>query len=83
MSTDPYSVERRPLSNLLSMLKSRTLVPAPCARDFVWNAKQVCRLLDSIYQRHPIGPIVLLNIKASDSSTCADTTVTELLIDGK
>jgi hypothetical protein len=71
------------IGRLLHCLQSGTLVPAPFARGFDWQPKQVCRLLQSVYQRNPIGAAIVQCIGPENRADWSHTTATEVLIDGK
>lgn len=73
----------RSIARLLHSLQSGTLVPAPFARGFDWQPKQVCGLLQSVYHRNPIGAVIVQCIGPENRADWSHTTATEVLIDGK
>lgn len=48
-------VERYNLQRLRRLFERRVLAVPEIQREFVWNTKKVCTLLDSIYRGYPIG----------------------------
>ena len=57
--TQPYSARQTTLANLIDDYLSGQLVIPNIQRNFVWDAKQVPLLIDSIYRGYPINPIIL------------------------
>ena len=58
-STNLYSMRQTSLANLINDYMSGQLVIPNIQRNFVWDAKQVPMLIDSIYRGYPINPIIL------------------------
>lgn len=57
----PYQIK-----TLNSLLTKRIFAIPRLQRDFVWNEKKACALLDSIYQGYPIGTIMIWNAKKTN-----------------
>ena len=54
ISFKPYSLRR-----LFALFDERKLAIPQLQREFVWNAKKACKLLDSINQNYPIGTAMI------------------------
>lgn len=47
------------LSRLRGLVESGIFAVPQLQREFVWNAKKACQLLDSIYRKYPIGTLLV------------------------
>src|SRR5688500_14095301 len=47
------------LKRLHSLIERGVFAVPELQREFVWNARKVCDLLDSIHQKYPIGTILI------------------------
>ncbi len=56
---DSISVKRVPLKRLQTMVEGGIFAIPELQREFVWNARKACDLLDSIYRNYPIGTILV------------------------
>jgi hypothetical protein len=48
-----------PVRRLFGWFDQRSLAIPEVQREFVWNAKRACALLDSIYRGYPIGTVMI------------------------
>lgn len=53
-----YSVHQQPVDTLLSWIKSGEIAIPEIQRPFVWKAKKVRDLIDSLYKGYPVGYII-------------------------
>jgi len=53
-----YSVHQQPVDTLLSWIKSKEIAIPEIQRPFVWQAKKVRDLIDSLYKGYPVGYII-------------------------
>lgn len=53
-----YSVHQQPVETLLSWIKSGDIAIPEIQRPFVWKARKVRDLIDSLYQGFPVGYII-------------------------
>jgi len=58
MLTQIYSVTQPPIETLLSWVKNDEIAIPEIQRPFVWEAKKVRDLLDSLYRGYPIGYLI-------------------------
>ena len=83
MIVQQYSVNQYPIQTLLTWVQSGEIAIPEIQRPFVWNARKVRDLLDSLYQGYPIGYLITWrnpNIKLKDGSISAGK---RILIDGQ
>ena len=53
-----YTVMAHPIDVFLTYVKSGEIAIPEIQRPFVWEAKMVRRLLDSLYRGYPIGYLI-------------------------
>jgi len=53
-----YSVHQQSVDTLLSWIKSGDIAIPEIQRPFVWKAKKVRDLIDSLYNGYPVGYII-------------------------
>lgn len=53
-----YSVHQQPVETLLSWIKAGEIAIPEIQRPFVWKAKKVRDLIDSLYRGYPVGYII-------------------------
>lgn len=78
-----YSTNSLPVSVLISQILSKQIAIPEIQRPFVWKAKQVRDLMDSLYKGYPTGYIIIWqnpNIKLKDGSLSVGK---EIIIDGQ
>lgn len=78
-----YSVLQHPVETLLSWIKSGEIAIPEIQRPFVWKAKKVRDLIDSLYKGYPVGYIITWQnptVKLKDGSFSRNKKV---LIDGQ
>lgn len=78
-----YSTNSLPVSVLISQILSKQIAIPEIQRPFVWKAKQVRDLMDSLYKGYPIGYIIIWqnpNIKLKDGSLSVGK---KIIIDGQ
>lgn len=78
-----YSTNSLPVSVLISQILSKQIAIPEIQRPFVWKAKQVRDLMDSLYKGYPTGYIIIWqnpNIKLKDGSLSVGT---KIIIDGQ
>lgn len=78
-----YSVHQQPIDTLLSWIKSGDIAIPEIQRPFVWKAKKVRDLIDSLYKGYPIGYIITWknpNVKLKNGTLSEGKKV---LIDGQ
>ncbi|MCE5187450.1 MAG: DUF262 domain-containing protein [Planctomycetaceae bacterium] len=83
MSTQRYSVTPHPIETLLTWVKSGEIAIPEIQRPFVWEAKKVRNLLDSLYQGFPVGYLIAWRnptVRLKDGSLSAGK---RILIDGQ
>lgn len=83
MSTQRYSVTPHPIETLLTWVKSGEIAIPEIQRPFVWEATKVRNLLDSLYQRYPVGYLIAWRsptVKLKDGTSSAGK---RILIDGQ
>lgn len=80
---DKYSVTQYSVSSLLSYIKEGEIAIPEIQRPFVWKARQVRDLIDSLYNGYPTGYLIIWqnpDVKLKDGSTAVGKKV---LIDGQ
>lgn len=78
-----YSVHQQPVETLLSWIKSGEIAIPEIQRPFVWKAKKVRDLIDSLYKGYPVGYIITWrnpDVKLKNGNLSAGKKV---LIDGQ
>jgi hypothetical protein len=83
MSTQRYSVTPHPIETLLTWMKSGEIAIPEIQRPFVWEAKQVRDLLDSLYRGFPVGYLIAWRnptVRLKDGTSSAGK---RILIDGQ
>lgn len=83
MPTQRYSVTPHPIETLLSWVKSGEIAIPEIQRPFVWEAKKVRDLLDSLYRGYPIGYLIAWRnptVKLKDGTSSSGK---RILIDGQ
>lgn len=78
-----YSTNSLPVSVLISQIMSKQIAIPEIQRPFVWKAKQVRDLMDSLYKGYPTGYIIIWqnpNIKLKDGSLSVGK---KIIIDGQ
>lgn len=78
-----YSVLQHPVETLLAWIKSGEIAIPEIQRPFVWKAKKVRDLIDSLYKGYPVGYIITWQnptVKLKDGSFSRNKKV---LIDGQ
>lgn len=78
-----YSTNSLPVSVLISQILSKQIAIPEIQRPFVWKAKQVRDLMDSLYKGYPTGYIIIWqnpNIKLKDGSLSVGK---KIIIDGQ
>ena len=83
MSIQQYSVNQYPIQTLLTWIKSKEIAIPEIQRPFVWNAKQVRDLIDSLYVGYPIGYLIVWRnptVKLKDGTSSEGK---RILIDGQ
>ena len=58
MPTQQYEVQHTSVESLLVRIKDGKIVFPEIQRPFVWNSKQVCEFIDSLYLGYPVGYII-------------------------
>jgi hypothetical protein len=58
MTSLRYSVTPHPIDTPLTWLKSGEITIPEIQRPFIWGATKVRNLLDSLYQRYPVGYLI-------------------------
>ena len=80
---DKYSVTQYSISSLLSYIREGEIAIPEIQRPFVWKARQVRDLIDSLYNGYPTGYLIIWqnpDVKLKDGSTAVGKKV---LIDGQ
>ena len=83
MATQRYTVTPHPIETLLTWVKSGEIAIPEIQRPFVWNARKVRALLDSLYQGYPVGYLIAWRnptIRLKDGTLSAGK---RILIDGQ
>lgn len=83
MNEQKYNVNQRMVSNILSLVQTKTIAIPEIQRPFVWDSSKVRDLIDSLYQGFPIGYIVTWqnpSVRLKDGSLSIGKTI---LIDGQ
>jgi len=83
VATQRYSVTPHPIETLLTWVKSGEVAIPEIQRPFVWDAKKVRNLLDSLYNGFPVGYLITWRnpgVKLKDGSLAAGK---RILIDGQ
>lgn len=78
-----YSTNSLPVSVLISQILSKQIAIPEIQRPFVWKAKQVRDLMDSLYKGYPTGYIIIWqnpNVKLKDGSLSVGK---KIIIDGQ
>ena len=78
-----YSVNQQLISTLLGWIQSDEIAIPEIQRPFVWPAKKVRDLLDSLYKGYPVGYLIIWksnNVKLKDGSKSGGK---KILIDGQ
>jgi uncharacterized protein with ParB-like and HNH nuclease domain len=57
-----------PIKKVLSFLGERRFAIPKLQREFVWDLKKACKLLDSIYRNIPIGTILIWDTSRNQSN---------------
>jgi hypothetical protein len=81
--TQRYSVTPHPIETLLIWVKTGEIAIPEIQRPFVWEAKDVRNLLDSLYQGYPVGHLIVWRnptVKLKDGTSSAGK---RILIDGQ
>lgn len=53
------TIQAYPLKRLKKLFDERKLAVPEVQREFVWDSKKICRLLDSLYKGYPIGSALI------------------------
>lgn len=83
MPTQQYSVTQHPVETLLAWVKSNEIAIPEIQRPFVWEATDVRKLLDSLFQGYPVGYLIAWRnptVRLKDGSPAAGK---RILIDGQ
>lgn len=83
MSEPRYQVVPRPISTILTWVKSKEIAIPEIQRPFVWDSSQVRDLLDSLYKGYPVGYLISWSnptIRLKDGGLAAGK---RILIDGQ
>jgi hypothetical protein len=83
MTAQRYSVTPHPIETLLTWIKSGEIAIPEIQRPFVWEAKKVRDLLDSLYHGFPVGYLIVWRnptVKLKDGTLSAGK---RILIDGQ
>lgn len=78
-----YSTNSLPVSVLISQIQSKQIAIPEIQRPFVWKAKQVRDLMDSLYKGYPTGYIIIWqnpNVKLKDGTLSVGK---KIVIDGQ
>jgi hypothetical protein len=59
VTMDAIYVHKVPLKKLRTLIQTGVFAIPELQREFVWNARKACDLLDSIYRKYPIGTILI------------------------
>lgn len=83
MSQTLYAVNQYPIQILLSWVQAGEIAIPEIQRPFVWDTKQVRKLIDSLYKGYPVGYIIAwknhdIRLKNGESSAGK-----KILIDGQ
>ncbi len=83
MSQPLYAVNQYPIQILLSWVQAGEIAIPEIQRPFVWDTKQVRKLIDSLYKGYPVGYIIAwknhdIRLKNGESSAGK-----KILIDGQ
>lgn len=83
MEREKYTTTHMAISAILGLIKANDIAVPEIQRPFVWKARQVRDLMDSLYKGYPVGYIILWknpNVKLKDGTVSAGKKV---LIDGQ
>lgn len=78
-----YEIDRHSVATILNWVSSKEVAIPEIQRPFVWKAKQVRDLIDSLYQGYPVGYLI---ISRSPDMKLKDGTISKgqrILIDGQ
>lgn len=62
------SIGKYSIKNILLYAEERRFAVPKLQREFVWDIKKACKLLDSIYNNIPIGTILIWNASRNNSN---------------
>lgn len=83
MEQEKYTTTHMTISAIRGLIKAKDIAVPEIQRPFVWKARQVRDLMDSLYKGYPVGYIILWknpNVKLKDGTISAGKKV---LIDGQ
>ena len=83
MALQQYSVNQHPIQTLLTWIESGEIAIPEIQRPFVWSAKKVRDLIDSLYKGYPVGYLISWRnptVKLKDGTTSEGK---RILIDGQ
>lgn len=78
-----YDINKYSVETILSWVKNKEVVIPEIQRSFVWKAKQVRDLIDSLYKGYPTGYLIVSrshDVKLKDGSLSKGQ---RILIDGQ
>ncbi|MDO4976644.1 MAG: DUF262 domain-containing protein [Eubacteriales bacterium] len=56
---DNYKINQFSVANILNLVESSQIAIPEIQRPFVWKGKEVCALIDSLYEGYPIGYLIV------------------------
>ncbi len=59
MKMDNYKITHYTISNILNYVQDDQIAIPEIQRPFVWKGKEVCALIDSLYEGYPIGYLII------------------------
>ncbi len=59
MSADNYKITQYTVANILNYVQNSQIAIPEIQRPFVWKGKEVCALIDSLYEGYPIGYLIV------------------------
>ncbi len=59
MSADNYRITQYTVANILNYVENSQIAIPEIQRPFVWKGKEVCALIDSLYEGYPIGYLIV------------------------
>lgn len=81
--TNKFTITQYPVSTLISYIRSEKIAIPEIQRPFVWSARQVRDLIDSLYNGYPTGYLIIWqnpDVKLKDGQVSQGK---EVLIDGQ
>lgn len=78
-----YDINKYSVNTILTWIKTKEVVIPEIQRPFVWKARQVRDLIDSLYRGYPVGYLIVSrshDVKLKDGSVSAGQ---RILIDGQ